>query len=90
MNPQPVKSKLIFAFLTTKRHGQTSGSGLNTIRLGRFLNHSCECYRNADDGEKRLNLTVLRADIQRWVFRPDARTPTQRKLADFNNLRRKS
>ena len=34
-------------------------SGLNTVRLGRFLNHFCERYRNADEGEKGLNLTVL-------------------------------
>ena len=29
-------------------------SGLNTVSLGRFSNHFCERYRNADDGEKRL------------------------------------
>ena len=34
----------------------------NTVRLGCFLNYFCERYRSADDGEKRLNLTVLRPD----------------------------
>ena len=43
---------------------------LNTVRLGRFLNHFCERYRNADDVEKRLNLTVLR-------LASDARKPSR-------------
>ena len=34
----------------------------NTVRLGRFLNHSWERYRDADDGEKRVNLARLRPD----------------------------
>ena len=52
-------SNSLYQRLRSLGRPERRGSSLNTVRLGRYLNHFSERYRNADDGEKRLNLTVL-------------------------------